>query len=90
MLNNNYNYKYKYTYTYKYLSINFLVYYVYITQYTLKCVYVVKIIHNSIHNTQLPEYIGHYIGSLPSLTYVFAFAYVNVVVFVYTFQYILS
>ena len=38
MLNN--NYKYMYTYTYTYIYINFLVYYVYITQYTLKGVYV--------------------------------------------------
>ena len=32
--------KYMYTYTYKCIYINFLVYYVYITQYTLKGVYV--------------------------------------------------
>ena len=34
-----------------------------------------EICNKYIYNTQFPKYIGHYIGSLPLLTYVFAFAF---------------
>ena len=52
--------------------------------------YVVVFVPNTFTYTQFPPTWGTRWGRLPRLTYVFAFAYVNVYVFVYTHKYILS